>query len=325
MKPRPVSVSIVIEWENFALADRPRSFEMLQRLATQLVELEREVAIDAEVLFAFDPDDFPHDEIRGPIAHFSEITPRNVDVRTVKLHGGSYFTLKNAGAMASRGGILIFLDSDVLPEDRWLSSILHAFDHREVDVVAGASYVAPDSLYSAAVSLFWFFPVRDPSNGLVEATQVFANNVAFRRQLFLSNLFPERDRFRGQCGLLIEKLKAEGRGIYLQRSARCSHPAPNGFEHFVRRAACEGYDNYIGASETAGGNREPPYRISYWTLRSRLPAAFRKIAADRRRAGASAVQAGFAMLLATLYCGCIVLGELLTRMSPAYVRRHLSI
>lgn len=325
MKPRPVSFSIVIEWENAMLAEWSRSLEMLQRLAAQIEELAREVAIDAEVLFVFDPEDFPHEEIRVPIEQFANITPRDVDVRTIALPGGSYFNLKNAGAIASHGDVLIFLDSDVIPEVGWLSSMIQAFDFPAVDVVAGASYVAPAGLYCEAVSLFWLFPMRDPSGGLIEATSVFANNVAFRRQLFLSNLFPELDRFRGQCGLLVRKLKAEGRGIYLQRSARCSHPAPNGFGHFVRRAACEGYDNFMSAVQAQEGGRRPPYRISYWTLRNRLPAAFRRIVANRRPAGASAVRAGFAMLLASSYCACIVLGEILTRMSPSFVRRHLSI
>jgi hypothetical protein len=324
VKPRPVSFSIVIEWENAALAKWSRSLEMLQRLAAQIAELARESAIEAEVLFVLDPEDFPDDEIRAPIEQFDNLTPQDVKVRTIALPGGSYFNLKNAGAIASHGDILVFLDSDVIPEVGWLSSIIQAFDFPAVDVVAGASYVAPDGIYGAAVSLFWFFPVRDPSGGLIEATTVFANNLAFRRQLFLDNLFPELDRFRGQCGLLVRKLKAEGRGIYLQRSARCSHPAPNGVGHFVRRAACEGYDNFMSAVHAQGGG-QPPYRISYWTLRNRLPAAFRKIVANRRPAGVSVIQAGVAMLLGTLYCACIVLGEILTRISPGFVRRHLSI
>ena len=75
----------------------------------------------------------------------------------------------------------------------------------------------------------------------------------FRRELLLKNPLPDLPDFRGQLGALIRDLRRNGQaGVFVQRCARCSHPAPNGVIHFVRRAMCEGHDNVMRAQRESG-------------------------------------------------------------------------
>lgn len=320
-----LSFSIVIEWENEVLAEAERGREMLRRLWAQLGELARAEPIAADIVVVYDPADLDEAVLRATVPEFGGRLPVGAELRMQAVSDSAYYGLKNAGAQAAQGDILIFLDSDVIPEPGWLAGIVRAFERAEVDVVAGATYVAPEGLYSAAVSLFWFFSSRDPAEGLVEGGGLFANNIAFRRRLFLDNPFPAMDRFRGPCGTLLRRLRAAGHGVYLQQSARCSHPPPNGVRHFLCRVICEGYDNYMDAADAAGPGSRPPFWLSYWSLHSRLPATWRKIRRGRRQSGASLASAGLAVLLAATYYATMVAGELMTRASPAFVRRHFAI
>ncbi len=323
--PRVKSLSIVIEWENAFLADQARPRAMMKRLAEQLAELTSERAATADVLLMYDPDAIQPNAFAAETQGINARTPDCVTCTPVAVPGGSYIDMKNRGAEACRGDVVIFLDSDVIPEPGWLSSLVQSFDDPSVDVVAGATYIEPTGFYASAVSLFWFFPQRDPADGLVEAEIVFGNNVAFRRDLFVETPFPEVNQYRGQCGELIKTMRANGRRVFVQRSARCAHPPPNGVGHFVRRAICEGYDNFMIAKRRRNNAVRPPLALSYWSLRSWIPRTWSKIVADRRTTKASPATTVLAVVLAGSYCSLMIAGQVMTRISPAFVRRHFAI
>jgi hypothetical protein len=154
-----------------------------------------------------------------------------------------YYELKNHGASEATGGILVFLDSDAVPEPGWLEALLAPFADPAVDVVAGQTYIQPDSLYAKAFALWWFFPLRAPAGPLRPVRHFFANNVAFRRSIFRAHPFaPVQGTSRGACLELAIALQNAGITIWSAPAARVAHPPPRGWRHFVLRALAQGRD-----------------------------------------------------------------------------------
>lgn len=316
-----VALSMVVEWENVLLSGDDRAFEMLRTLASQIDHLLDSRPLSAEVLLVVDSEnDVGHCE---NILHdaFSSGNSQ-LALRVVDAKGVPYFEKKNVGAFAARGEIIFFLDSDVLPEDHWLPRIFAAFDDSNVQVVAGSTYLDYHGLYSSAMALFWFFPPRTTGNELTKAQTIFGNNIAFRREIFLANAYPPIGQFRGQMGIVAKSLADQGITIYQHSGARCAHPAPNGFIHFLRRAICQGHDNVVGRRNSED---RVPIRISYWTLRGESRLAFTRIRERRAKVVFSRTRVLLAHVVAMSYISGIVLGEQMSRISPTFVRRWFSI
>jgi glycosyltransferase involved in cell wall biosynthesis len=313
--------SVIVEWENVRLAGSSRAVEMLRRLAMQMRNM-RDNGMKGEVALVCDADD-PGDESLSPVIH--ETFGAAADsVRVIVAREKRYYEKKNAGAAAANGGVLVFLDSDVLPEDNWLQRLLSSFSQTDASVVAGATYLEPTTLYTRAVAAFWFFPPRSSDEGLVQAETIFGNNIAFRRRVFLEHPYPVSSQFRGQQGLLVRSLRAKGFQIFLQRGARCAHPAPNGLGHFFRRAVCEGYDNIV-ISRGAAGPSALPWRHTYWSIRAWLRSSFHNIRERRKPLKLNAIDVLVAALIAICYTAFMVLGEIMTRMDSSLVPRRFSI
>lgn len=317
-----VAYSVVIEWENVKLAESARASEMLRRLSKQMSALARR-GRRGEVLMICDGEDpRANHELAHMLRNTFGASAANVQVLTI---AGKYYEKKNRGASSARGPIVLFLDSDVVPEDHWLERMISSFDHEEVQVVGGTTYLDPTSLYTKAFAAFWFFPPRSEEEVLEPAQLLFANNIAFRRKLILENPLPDLPDFRGQLGTLIRKLRGDGEsGIYVHRGARCSHPAPNGFVHFVRRAMCEGHDNVI-RTQRETGQSSVPWTSSYPSVRALLGREFRAIHERAKVLELGVTTVATAQVLALAYAAITAMGEAATRVNPAWVRRHFAI
>ena len=318
-----LAYSVVIEWGNVLLAGPARATEMLRRLAIQMQRL-RAQGIDGEAVLVQDADD-PSSELLPDVIR-SAFGSAAGNVSTVAALQQGYHEKKNAGAIAAKGEIVVFLDSDVLPEDSWLETLLIPFWKTDAAVVAGTTYLEPASMYTRAFAAFWFFPPRSNEEGMVTAdpTTIFGNNIAFRRQVFLEHQYPVLDQFRGQQGVLLRDLREKGFAIYLQRGARCAHPAPNGIVHFFCRALCEGYDNIVISRREAGGARLP-WRHTYWSLRSSLLGSLQTIRDRKRALNLSTVDVLAASVIALCYIAIMMLGEVMTRIDPQLIPRRFSI
>ena len=318
-----LAYSVVIEWGNVLLAGHARAIEMLRRLAIQMQCL-RDQGIDGEAVLVQHADDPASKLVPKVIQNAFGSAAGNVS--TVATRHQGYHEKKNAGAIAAKGEIVVFLDSDVLPEDRWLESLLSPFWQTDAAVVAGTTYLEPSTMYTKAVAAFWFFPPRSNEEGMVTAdpNTIFGNNIAFRRQVFLEHQYPVLDQFRGQQGVLLRNLREKGFKIYLQRGARCEHPAPNGIVHFFCRALCEGYDNIVISRREAGGGKLP-WRHTYWSLRSSLLGSLKTIVHRKRALNLSAVDVVAASMIALCYIAFMMLGEVITRIDPGLVPRRFSI
>jgi glycosyltransferase involved in cell wall biosynthesis len=239
-------ICIVIEWENVLLAEQTRSSEMLVRLKKQISEIsDRKI----EILIIFDSEKLSEAQVReliDPVFCDPHSLISLIAVQIIASPGVDYYQAKNFGASFSDAEVIVFLDSDVIPEDGWLSAITEPFwNNDDIQVLGGHTYVDPKGVVGKAFSLGWFFPI--PTRELCLANKkigFFANNVAFRRNVLHKYKFPKMPKgmTRGSCSMLAMSLLTEGILIWGNSAARTSHPHPNGFKHFIIRGLAQGRD-----------------------------------------------------------------------------------
>jgi len=249
-------VSIVTEWENVLLAEEERCVRMLRQLRLQVLASSRSI----EVLVVFNPRQVAGTVVDEAVRRYllpPGDTGRVIPCRIEPAPNLHYYQLKNFGAQLALGNIIVFLDSDVIPEEGWLQAITQPFfDHPEISVLAGHTYLDPNGLLGRAFALGWYFPLRSHSLKLASDTKYFfANNVAFRRHLLEKYPFPEmpEGKTRGACSRLAQILIGEGTVIWSNAAAQTSHPPPNGFSHFLIRGFAQGRDWAITKHEQGTG------------------------------------------------------------------------
>lgn len=316
---RTPTFSISIEWENARFADLERTRRMLRVLHDQINEL-TPPAEPPHVNLLYDPASVDGDMVRTVVEH--EFQPSKVlaMTRIIPSPGLRYYQQKNFGARLSDFELTVFLDCDVIPEPGWLAALIGSFKNPEVAAVAGETHVEHRGFYSKAFALFWFFELKDPEGGLRPTTYFHANNVAFRSEVFLANPFPDIAAYRGQCTVLGHRLREKGFGLFVQRSARVSHPVPLTAGYFIARALNNGRDEVL-VNEIVGRSNQAKVRSVYWNLRTGLVGSFRKFRDNRRDVGLSLPAAAAAYTVAAAYFGLKAIGELVTLARPNLIAR----
>lgn len=312
MKP---DISIVIEWENIIFADSARSVRMLEQLRKQIPALDGKV----EVIVLFDPDRIEgflleNELIKwlGPDSNGSVFTLRVEGER-----GKHYYELKNAGARLARGDIVVFLDCDVIPDDRWLENIVKPlYENEEIKVVGGNAYVDCRSVYSKAFALAWIFKLRVKENHSLVMNRLFhANNVAFRKELIMTHPFPEMPEgvIRKSCVMLSKELQLQGIPIWINTAAQVAHPAPNGIHHFCIHALVEGRDSVFSEK------LDPPILIegSYF---GKFIAHLMRIIKDRKKVDLPVWQTPIALGIMLTYYMVAMTGAIIARVYPSYAK-----
>lgn len=310
MKPE---ISIIIEWENYILADMERSFEMLKKLNTQVPLIQKPL----EVIVLFNPEQIEKSFLEKELSQILKVSNNNYcRLRIEEAIDKHYYDLKNEGVKRAEGEIVIFLDSDVIPEDDWLKNIVQPFYDNNVDVVAGNSYIDCNSLYSKSFALGWFFGLRlNDSNLILKHHGFYANNVAFRKEVLLSFPFPEMPEgvTRGACTMLSKQLEQVGIKIWTNTTAQVSHPPPNGISHFCTRGLAEGRDLVL---------MDKPklhvfIRYHYW---DRINDCTRRILANRKKVRLSAWEVPVAMAIMWTYYSIYLVGGVLAVLMPDFAK-----
>jgi hypothetical protein len=244
-------LTVVIEWENVQLSEIGRAKAMLQALAEQIHELRssRQGGIDGrpvtqvEILVLYNDRAIDGHAVRAIVTAILPSDSEEFELRIMPASGLHYYELKNFGAGLAKGSLVVFLDSDVIPQRNWLASLVAPFEDPDMKVVGGESFIDPVDLVGKTFALFWFFDRPSAPGRLYKRQHFWANNVAFRRDTVLQYPFPKLDGpNRGSCSELAGVLMRNGIEIYRNSSAKVSHPAPNGARHIVTRAIAEGRD-----------------------------------------------------------------------------------
>lgn len=317
--------SIVIEWENIQLAEADRCGAMLAELTRQIEAYPGSPPggdRDFEILVIFDDEKISEAGVREFIAACVPVMPARTDLRFIAGRGRGYYEQKNLGARSARGAIVVFLDSDVIPEPGWLSRLIDSFADPRVEVVCGNCFLDTGDLVSKSLALAWFFPLRDGREVLARQDSFFANNVAFRRDVAAGYPFePLEGSSRGACRLLARRLTADGRGLFVNTAARVSHPAPNGLRHLVLRGLAQGRDNLLFDRTIGGGG---VFESTLRAVRMQVR-AWKRIVRHRRTVDLGVLAVPAALAIASCYYACYAIGDAATRIAPGWAGRHLRV
>jgi len=236
----------------------------------------------------------------------------------------NYYELKNFGVQNSRGDIILFIDSDVIPDDGWLTSILELMKRPGIDVISGHTYLPSDSITEKAFSLFWFFPPKgDNSDHSPEKRYFHGNNMAVRRKIIEANPFPRTPTYRGQGYALAEKLRTKGFKFYFQPKARAEHPIPKGLINFVSKAVCWGHDMYFDRKLS---RKVTPVLDSSHNLNNRrsLRRLISRIHYRYRYSGLNPITTIVVLPIIFCYLTLTGFGFILSSLRPGLIRNHFS-
>jgi Glycosyl transferase family 2 len=313
--------SIVIEWENAGHCRGDRSARMLGALFQQLAELRTSFCGSAEVIVLCDAAKVDIAALQSLIEKTAVSAGCTTNTRIVESDRCPYYQQKNYGFSLTSRPTVIFLDSDVVPENLWLMRLLETLQEQRVAAVCGNTYIEPDSVYARSFAMFWFFPLRSKDEPSFDSEWFFANNVAFRREVFLAHPFPHADAFRGQCTLLARTLLATGHRILMEPKARVSHPPPNGIAHFVCRSLCEGRDE-CRLSHLYG---EPGIRRALQRFKQDIRRSVAEILRRRTSLNVGLLGTVTAIMLAGLYYTLKLFGYLLSLVNHRIIDRWFPI
>ncbi|MBT8420518.1 MAG: glycosyltransferase [Gammaproteobacteria bacterium] len=329
-------ISVIIEWKNQDLAEDKRAGAMLHTLRDQWLQITRSDAspnsvapghlLDpcCEILFVYDSANARRN-LERRIADCFDLRADAFALRMIEGTGLNYYQMKQRGAEQATGSILVFLDSDVIPESGWLDALLNAVFSEGVQIVCGNTYIEPTGLLGKAFALGWFFPLRSTREDLECGARCYSNNIAFHRDVFERYPFdPIPGSTRAGMTGLIRKLDAEGIPIHKCHRAQVSHPPPNGLRHLIRRAMAQGRDNYL-KSQRSGATGAARLSIAAGVSWQRCSKGRHKTWTRHKVVDVSTLEIPMVMVIICFYYAFAGLGSLMTHIMPGFMTRRLQL
>ena len=311
----PLYLSVIVELDNVLHGEVTRARTMLTRLLDQIRENKLELRV--EVLVMYDETAIHPNDVQRIVAPMT--TGESPFVQVVPTKGLRYYSLKNEGGRQAKGDLLLFVDSDCVPEDEWLRRLLDSFHGPEVDIVTGNGYVDRGTFYAKTFAVGWYFPPRLPDGPLVRVREPFANTLAVRRHTFERYPFPEETSlYMAQGRIWHETLATNRVSIFLNPSARVAHPPPV----FLRSAIINGYDTARRTCQP-GESKLQSLKVSYRNFRGNLSGMFRRITLGYREVGIPRAAVPVAIALAGVYWSLWSMAELVTRWAPRLIPHKL--
>jgi hypothetical protein len=205
----PTRLTVIIETmthEEYRKAgtDRPRTRRVLDALEATTAPTRVDVLIMSD----------------RAVSEATESIDGHPEASVVPVDEPTYYTMKNAGARAAASEYVAFLDGDCLPGPGWAAAAVAALD-AGADVVAGKTRYAGPGALSKLMGYFDLGTVSTRSDGTASAFHL--NNVAFRRDVFLSNPLDTRFRRSGGCVLANFQLRAANRRIVYEPAMYVTH------------------------------------------------------------------------------------------------------
>jgi hypothetical protein len=231
----PDTFALVLETNNLrgggGSADRVA--DSLERLLANLREQTFPLTKLSELVVTHDGLDAPTrarlEAVAGRAIHFVEL-PEDT----------GYYAAKNLGFDATTADVVAFGDADCWPDWQWLEQLFAPFC-RGAAVVAGRTSYRDDMLGAAATAIdFMYF--ASPL-GADCTRNFYANNVAFRREVFAAHPYPVAAKiYRGHCQRLGMSLLAAGVPIEFVHRAHTVHRFPDSAAELLRLRLLRGAD-----------------------------------------------------------------------------------
>ncbi len=319
----PATVAIVIEWENALLSDVDRAEAMLRQVNSQALAFARSHNTRFELVVMYDPGSVPLEVPKTTVDEQIDAQSWPGEIRFVEAPGLHYFEQKNLGTRLTTAEAVLFVDSDVVPDDGWMANLLEALDRPDVDLVSGQTYLALDTVLDRLFAGFWFFKPNPNTPELRRFVGFYANNFAAKRDVLERYPFAPAECYRGQCAALSRRMRHDGVRMWRHGDATVSHPAPESLGHAFARAICHGYDNVYW-------QRLKPHG---WLLASPVGALLRwlnsivtMLVNVPKRAGALKLGVGTAIgsFLFGLAFNTVIFGaEVVAWVAPGFIRKHV--
>ncbi len=305
------TASIVIEWENALNAEAGRAADMLRQVAMQAVEYaELHPSTTFETLIVYDSREFVERDLSDWIESALGESGRHLNRRLMELPGGGYYACKDFGLRHCASDVILFIDSDAIPEEGWLNALMEAINTPNVNLAVGATYIDTRDLLGKAFALNWFFPLRPNTGELARTQRISANNFVVRRNFYLQHPFPAiPGTSRGSCVVLGERLIDLQIPMHIAPGALASHPAPNRMAHLVPRALAQGRDRVI-RERYLGNKWQQHWLTGCVRLPRHLLGSVWKTIRGRQHVGLSWWQTPVAIAIAWLYYFLYWLGEM---------------
>ncbi|AZO11308.1 MULTISPECIES: glycosyltransferase family 2 protein [unclassified Mesorhizobium] len=241
MSAEQPTYSVVLEMENARSIDWDEIGAGLKALARDIAEISAAGYARPKLVVSHGGREADADALRSSIEAEAPQLAQVADLAFAACPAGRYYELKNNGIASTEGSIVVFLDSDTVPERGWLSTLLKPFRDPATICVNGHTYLSYDDFLSRTFALIWFFPLAEGDKRFASKRAINANNIAFRRDWICSHPFPAHNGFKVSCTLLMHQLWREGRKI-VNVDARVSHYPPRGWRFFYWRALVTGRD-----------------------------------------------------------------------------------
>jgi hypothetical protein len=259
MSARPLpatTVALVVETNNLEGADATADqiCDGLARLLGQLRDQTRPLASLHEVVITHDRLEPAH------AARLEAVAGRPLALVRVARDIG-YYQAKNLGFEATTAAVVAFADADCWPDRAWLERLIAPLVEGVDDgddgeggddgdggvgrsppqVVAGRTTYRGDLLGVAATTIdFMYFP---SPLGAGCTRNFYANNVAFRREIFAAHRYHAmHDVYRGHCQVLGLRLQAQGVPIVFEPRARTRHRFPDSARELLALRLLRGQD-----------------------------------------------------------------------------------
>lgn len=237
--PMPARVSLVMEYENATVIADGAADGVFGRLAEELTRQPKGRV--AELILVHRTSDITASALEQLVRRSAPELERSLELRCVGREGLRYYEMKNAGVREATGDVVVFLDSDSIPEPGWLEALLAPLDDPRVIATSGHTYLAARDFYSRTMALIWFFPLRTGDERRQRRRSLNANNSAFRRDWIRAHPFPDNPGFKVSCSLLFAELERSGNPVVRAPAFTQHEPLPGG-RFFFWRAAVAGRD-----------------------------------------------------------------------------------
>jgi hypothetical protein len=198
---------------------------------------------------------------------------------------------------------------------------LAPFSDASVRAVAGRTYYRPGILGSAASAIDFNYYESPLGRGCTR--NFYANNVAFRREVFAAHRYADGERFyRGNCQTLGLRLQAAGVPVRFEPRAVTTHRLPDSWAEFVRLRMLRGGDlvelsPQLISTYVPGARRVPAVVASAVTLGTRVAASLVAVGRqDLPRLGARWPLAASVMLGISALDGAGAAARLLGKTAP---------